>query len=203
MPNLDDLQAQFQQFRQDLYDCFKQRSDTLMELLDALASNSNARSPAELSLNPLRRDYSALYKAVQHFFKPSSIEQAPQEQRELATQLIEVIAKVVPLPTARSFQLFGLDVTPVPRPYAQTLPDRTFVYQPNLVLGNKQIFIGHSYSILSILPERSEPYDAPWSIPLSGQRVSSTQSSLDMGNNQVSAVLNNRNLPCYSTTHIC
>lgn len=62
MPNLDDLQAQLQQVRQNLYDCFKGRSDTLMELLDAIASNSNARSPAELSLNPLfHRDYSAQY----------------------------------------------------------------------------------------------------------------------------------------------
>jgi hypothetical protein len=40
-----------------------------MDLLDAIASNSNARSPAALSLNPLfQRDYSALYKAVEHFF---------------------------------------------------------------------------------------------------------------------------------------
>jgi hypothetical protein len=176
MPNLEDLQVQFQQLRQDLYDCFIARSDTLMELLDALASNSNARSPAELSLNPLfRRDYSALYKAVEHFFKPSSIEQVPQEQRELATQLLEVIAKVVPPPYERPFQLFGLDVTPVPRPYAQTLADRTFVHQPNTIRGNKPINIGHPYSILSVLPERSQTYDAPWVIPLSGQRVSSTQ----------------------------
>ncbi len=35
MPNLKDLKAQFQQWRQDLYDCFFQRPDTLMDLLNA------------------------------------------------------------------------------------------------------------------------------------------------------------------------
>jgi hypothetical protein len=39
-----------------------------MDLLDALSSNQTARSPVELSLNPLsRRDYSALYKAIEQF----------------------------------------------------------------------------------------------------------------------------------------
>ncbi len=58
------LIEQLTQFRQDLYDCFDPRQDTVMDLLDALASNISARTTVELSLNPLfRRDYSALYKA--------------------------------------------------------------------------------------------------------------------------------------------
>ena len=56
-----ELIARFQQFRQDLYNGFEQRPDTLMDLLDAISSNSNARSPVELSLNALfRRDYSGM-----------------------------------------------------------------------------------------------------------------------------------------------
>jgi hypothetical protein len=196
MPNLEDLQAQFQELRQDLHDCFIARSDTLMELLDAIASNSNASSPAELSLNPLFcRDYSALYKAVEHFFHPSSEQLANQERLKLEKQLLEVIAKVVPPPVERRFQLLALDVTPVTRPYAQTLVDRTFVYQPNTIRGNKPVNIGHLYSILSILPQRVEPYDAPWTIPLSGRRVSSNESGNDVGNDQINAVLNHPNLP--------
>lgn len=199
MPRSEDLKAQFQQWRQNLYDCFEQRQDTLMDLLDALSSNRDARSPAERSLNPLfRRDYSALYKAVEHFFQPSSAKLANQEQLELEKHFIEVISSVVPLPQARPFQLLGLDVTPVPRPYAQTLADRTFVYQPNTIRGNKPVNIGHPYSILSILPERVEPYDAPWTIPLSGQRVSSNQSGNDVGNDQINAVLNHPNLPWHN-----
>ncbi len=109
-----------------------------------------------------------------------------------------MIASAVPPPDERPFQLLGLDVTPVPRPYAQTLADRTFVYQPNTIKGNKPINIGHPYSILSILPERVEPYDAPWSIPLSGQRINSTQRGTEVGTNHVNAVLENPSLPWFN-----
>ncbi len=87
MPNAKELTAQFQQFRYNLYNCFKHRQDTLIDLLDSITSNSNARSTAELSLNPLfRRNYSALYKAVENFFQPSSVNRAFQEQQELEKQ---------------------------------------------------------------------------------------------------------------------
>ena len=59
MPQNDynQLITQFQQFRQKLYNLFPHRQDSLMDLLDALSSNVAARSPVELSLNPLfRRD---------------------------------------------------------------------------------------------------------------------------------------------------
>ncbi len=53
----NELIEKFTQFRQDLYDCFDARQDTVMDLLDAVAGNSSARSTVELSLNPLfRRD---------------------------------------------------------------------------------------------------------------------------------------------------
>ncbi len=71
MPQNDynQLITQFQQFRQKLYNLFPHRQDSLMDLLDALSSNVAARSPVELSLNPLfRRDYSALYKAIAEAF---------------------------------------------------------------------------------------------------------------------------------------
>lgn len=56
------------------------------------------------------------------------MEQAAQEQLKQEKQFLEVIARVIPAPATRPFQLFGLDVTSLPRPYAQTLADRTFVY---------------------------------------------------------------------------
>ena len=58
----------FRQFRHNLYTIIPNRRDTVMDLLDALSFNQTARSPVELSLNPLfRRDYSALYKAIEQF----------------------------------------------------------------------------------------------------------------------------------------
>ena len=65
---------------------------------------------------------------------------------------IPTIAELIPTP--EKFYLFAADVTPLPRPYAPTLEDRTIIYQPNTVQGNKPINIGHSYSVLTALPPR-------------------------------------------------
>ncbi|MDJ0592642.1 MAG: transposase [Pleurocapsa sp. MO_226.B13] len=185
------LSEKFTRFRQDLYNCFNSRQDTVIELLDALAGNIGARSTVELSLNPLfRREYSALYKAIEEaFYAPGEEfsgeegEKSPRQQQ--VDQLLEALAQVVPQPKERAFQLWGLDVTPMPRPYARTLEDRSFIYQPNSIKGNKPINIGHPISILSVLPEKAEPNSAPWSIPLSGIRVESSQTGLSVGSEQI------------------
>ncbi len=137
----------FQQFRHRLYTSLPNRRDTLMDLLDALSSNQTAHSPVELSLNPLfRRNYSALYKAVAQFnFHPNGAcvlgenTGSPEAVEQLKKQqsLQQVIAEIIPTPERRPFYLLGLDVTPIPRPYAQTLEERTFIYQPNPIKGNK------------------------------------------------------------------
>ncbi len=117
-----------------------------MDLLDALANNRNARSPAKISLNSLfRRDYGALYKAVQQFFQSSNTQLETVERSKQEKKFIEVIASIVPAPVTRPFWVLGLDVTPIPCPYAQTLAARTFIYQLNPIKGNKRINIGHPY----------------------------------------------------------
>jgi hypothetical protein len=63
--NISDLINSFVQFRGQVYASFRQRRDSLMDLLDALSANQRADSVAELSLNSLfRRGYSALYDAI-------------------------------------------------------------------------------------------------------------------------------------------
>lgn len=195
----------FQQFRHRLYTTLPNGRDTLMDLLDALSSNQTARSPVELSLNPLfRRNYSALYKAVAQFnFHPNGAcvldenSGSPEAFEQLKKQqsLQQVIAEIIPTPFQRPFYLLGLDVTPVPRPYAQTLEERTFIYQPNPIKGNKPINIGHPYSILSVLPERTDGQPAPWCIPLSAQRVLPTQKGTEVGSAQLANALSNLQLP--------
>ena len=63
--------------------------------------------------------------------------------------------------------LFQIDATPYPRPYSATLPDKTFIHYPNPIKGNKPISIGHTYSVVCALPERTETGNVPWSIFLS------------------------------------
>ncbi len=192
----NELIEKFTRFRQDLYDCFGARQDTVMDLLDALASNSSARSTVELSLNPLfRRDYSALYKAIKESFLANGEDSDNSSENnssraQQVKQLLEVLPQIIPEPTERPFQLLGLDVTPMPRPYAKTLEDRSFIYQPNTIKGNKPINIGHPYSILSVLPEKAALHSAPWVIPLSGVRVESSSSGREVGSAQIDLLLN-------------
>ena len=98
----------FQRFRHKLYTILPNRRDSLMDLLDALSSNQTARSPVELSLNPLfRRNYSALYKAVAQFnFPPDGASVlgentgSPEAFEQLKKQqsLQQVIAEIIPTP---------------------------------------------------------------------------------------------------------
>ncbi len=137
-------------FRQELYNTFGYRADALMDLLDALASNTSGQSVVELSLNPLfQRQYSSLFDALDNFLGPDSGEGALALRRAKEQQLLRLIAPFLPLPQQRRFWLFGCDATTIPRPFAATLPDRGFQYQPNTLRGNKPVTIGHAYSTLA------------------------------------------------------
>src|SRR5215207_596694 len=138
------------QFRQKLYQNFTNRADTLMELVDALCSNASARSVVEYSLTPcFRRTYSTLYKALAEWIWDTS-------------NLARLLAPSLPRPSERSFWLLGVDVTPQPRPFAPTLPDRSLVYQPNPVAGNTPVTIGHQYSTVALLMEAHAPRSSSW-----------------------------------------
>ena len=154
-----------------------------MDVVDALSSNTTAKTVVELTLNPhFRRHYSALNKAV----RVSSISDE---------QLSRLAAKMMETPSKRAFHLFGTDVTSRPRPYADTLPDRGFVYQPNTLKGNKPIAIGHQYSLVALLPEGDKEKIGNWVIPLAMKRVGSQENKEMVGAQQVAAILNDEALP--------
>ena len=188
--------ATIREFRQNLYGFFPYRADALMELIDALASNSNARSVAELSLSPLfRREYSSVYDAIEHFFVPTTPEKAVEEQRDHEQGLLRMIASFLPKSEQRRYRLFGTDVTYLPRQFAQTLGDRTFVHCPNTIKGNKPVTIGHDYSILSCLPEKASSGSPPWVVPLIVRRVQSTEKANQVSAEQIGTVVTDETLP--------
>lgn len=80
---------------------------------------------------------------------------------------------------------------------AKTLVERGYIYQPNTVKGNKPINIGHSYSLLSILPEKETDKNAAWAIPLSGERVSLDTNGVDVASKQIQAAMSDSSLPWY------
>jgi len=186
---------QLEQFRIDLHELLAYRSDTLLDLLDALSSNSSAQSVIELSLSPFfRREYSSITDGIDNFFQASEEEKEGEKRREWEQDLVRVIAPYIPCPQERDFWLFGIDVTPQLRPFAKTLADRTYVYQPNTVKGNKPVNIGHQSSVLAYLPEKGEK-TAPWLVPLNVRRVSSEKKKNEVGSEQVKALFSDEKLP--------
>ncbi len=191
-PNLGQSVPDFLTWRSQLYHALGSRRSSVMDLLDSNASNLQASTVPELSLNPLfRRDYNSLYKGIQDFLPPPN---HPDYQKAV-DGLLSIVSATVPEPFKRPFYLFGVDVTPFPRPYAATLLDKTYIYQPNPIKGNKPINIGHAYSVVAALPERGETGNAPWSIPLSGQRVPSGKKDISVASKQLKTILNHSSVP--------
>ena len=130
--------TQLEQFRQRVYQSFEFRADTTMELIDALSSNTTARSVVELSLSPyFHRHYSSVNDAIGNFLDASSPQHSDAERRQKEREIMRIVANELEPPQRRKFWLFGMDATPVPRRFANTLSDRGFVYQPNTLKGNK------------------------------------------------------------------
>ncbi len=121
---LEKTQNQFEQFQEQLYhEHFNKRADALLNLVNSISSNSQARSVVELSLNlNFYRDWTAVFKAIADY--------APEEAKK---NLAQLAAPFIPKPGKRSFYLLGVDVTPQPRPYAYTLPERECIYQSSPV----------------------------------------------------------------------
>jgi hypothetical protein len=171
------------QFRQQLYQNFNKRADTLMELVDALCSYPEANSVAELSLAPcFRRGHASLYAAIADY------EWSAEDMSRLA-------APHVNRPRQRPFWLMGVDVTPKPRPFAPTLTDRGMVHQPNLVQGNKPVTIGHQYTTAGLLPEVEPGISSSWMVPLATERVATTADKEMVGSQQIDRLLSDEALP--------
>ena len=115
------MTTQLEQFRQRICESLPNRADALMDLLDALSSDTMARSVVELSLNQaFRYEYSSVYDAIGNLFRASSPETASEERREFEQKLMGLIVPFLPKPAQRKFWLFGVDVTPAPRPFSNT-----------------------------------------------------------------------------------
>jgi hypothetical protein len=70
-PTREETRLPLQQFRQEIYGCFKRRGDALFNVCDALLSESQAQSLPELSLSAAcERTWASVYKALEKgYFK--------------------------------------------------------------------------------------------------------------------------------------
>jgi len=160
-----------------------------MNLIDALSSQTNARSVAELSMEPaFEREYSSVYQAIDDFVAEG------EERQEKEKSLLRIIGKHISEPEEEQYWVFGTDGTPAPRRYARTMADRGFVYRPNEIRGNKPVTLGHSYSIVAHLPEKEEG-DPNWVVPLTVKRVATQETDITVGLKQVAMIMTDEKLP--------
>jgi hypothetical protein len=178
--------TQLKQFRERVYHSFEQCADGLMDVLDALSSQTNARSVVELSLEPtFQRSYHSLYRAIDGWSKTG------EEER------LEAVAEALLKPDKQPYWLLGTDTTSYPRQFARTLEDRGFVHAPNAVRGNKPVTIGHQYSVTASLPERNSG-EPPWVVPLVSQRVRTQETESQVGLQQLVRLVEDEDLPWHN-----
>ena len=190
---------QLEQFRDRLYRNIDNRADTVMELVDAISSMPQARSVVEYSLaESYRRSYSTIFKAIDEIVLPPKLLpellgpflQSPFDK--VSTRLNPSLRTA---PEGLPFWLLGVDVTPQPRLYAHTLQDRSMVYEPTVVKGNKPVTIGHQYSTVALLPDEEDGLTSSWVVPLATQRVASDADKELVGAQQIDALLQDGQLP--------
>lgn len=182
---LDEILPVLKHFRDSIYRFFPSRRDAAMELVDAISSNRSARSVVELSLSSLhRRNYCSITRVLGEFISQNPAIASAQKQA-----LTSILSSVCPPLQKRRFHLFAVDCTPEPRVFSPTLEDRSYVYSPNAVCGNKPVTIGHKYSIAAYLPEKSSTETPPWLIPVACARVNTTQNAEVLGMEQIASTI--------------
>jgi hypothetical protein len=160
-------------FREQLYGCFRKAGDALFNIIDALLSETAARSLAELSLSPFcTRRWGSIYQGLQH----ADIDR-PKMQRLFAVH--------APLPKEGNRLVLGIDASSIARPSSRTAKDRTYVHQSNLPKGCKPVTPGWQFSTLTLLPE--EP--SSWTYILDNIRVRSDQTQGEAATEQLKEVL--------------
>ena len=165
-----------QEYRQAMYKQFRLRADAQMELVDALSSNLTAESVVELSLNPqFRRGYSSITDAINAAFQASAGQAAKGERQAQNRSIVKLSAAYAPPPQRRKFWLFAADGSGIGRQFARTLEDRTYVYAPYAVAGNKPVTIGHAYHATVLLLERERQVEPCWLYPCLIERIASSE----------------------------
>lgn len=101
----------------------------------------------------------------------------------------------LPKPKRWPFWLLMVDVTPNPRPYAQTLEDRGMVYQPEVVKGKLPVTIGHQHSTVTLGLEPEAGVSSSWVLPLMTERVATKEDKEMVGMAQIGMLLEDEELP--------
>jgi hypothetical protein len=152
------------QFRHDLYDCFLRAKDALFNTVDALMTETQAKSFPEVSQSLwFERKWPSLYEA----FEDGRIDEK---------RLREVFLRYLPKPEAGKRLWMGIDTSNIARPAAKTSADRSAQHVHNLPKCAKPITFGWQFSTVVAL---AEPVSS-WTYQLDQQRVSSQTTAIEV-----------------------
>jgi hypothetical protein len=144
-------------WRRDLYATFVQAGDALMNVADALLTETSARSLVELSLSPFfTRRWPSVYEAL-------------QDARIDRAALHQLFARHAPLPGEGKRLVLGGDASSILRVESRTARDRTYVHASNLPEGVAPVRPGWQFSTLAVVPEPT----SSWTYVLHNQRIPS------------------------------
>jgi hypothetical protein len=157
----------------------------MVNLVMALASCQEAKSPVELSLSPVYHyQYGSISKAIAHLAKND------QERSAIVNLFQELCLSYMDEPLSQPYLLLQTDVTPARKAHSPTLKDRTYIAIPNNVIpGNKPLDIGYDVSFINI----GDP-ESSWSLPLSSRRVSVDQTASECALKQLQELLEHPDL---------
>jgi hypothetical protein len=126
-------------YRTDMYASFLRAPDALMNLNDALVSDTAAQSFVELTLSPFfERAWPSAYAAC----KDGCIDR---------TALRKVRTRYAPMPARGERLVLAGDASSIARPASGTARDRTYVHQSNLPAGTKPVTPGWQFSFVAVV----------------------------------------------------
>lgn len=156
-------------FRHQVYTLIGKGRDALFDLMDAVLVSRSVYSFAEFSLSPVfRRRWSSLYEALQDSVPPR-------------LQLLDLYSEQIE--TDQQIVLAG-DHTAWSRLQAPTLRERTYEHQATPMSGAQPVTLGQGYSTIAWIPERQ----GSWALPLLHERITSAESPIAKGVNQLRQV---------------
>ena len=162
---------QWTQFHTQLYQMLGLRADATMDLINALAANQGSKSVVALSESPqFRRKHSSIGRAIEAL-RPTGTRGGKKVTDRGKERLRRPIGSLLEAPKAGEPSVLAVDSTPLARPHARTLADRSWVHQAQSVSGRRPVTIGHEYSLAMVLPERAQG-EPVWALPVASQRVS-------------------------------
>jgi DDE superfamily endonuclease len=156
-------------YRTDLYESCSRAADALMNLNDALLTDTAAQSFVELTLSPFFvREWSSAYAAC----KDGTLDRAA---------LRDVRVKYAPMPVPSKRLVVAGDASSIARPASGTARDRTYVHASHLPEGSKPVRPGWQFSFVAVVPEDS----SRWVYTLDVERIQSHKTSVEVMGEQL------------------